>query len=432
MCPPGTMLTDSLSTEVLLSYKRAADATGSNYRSSHAWALINFRLAEQIRGNDKDKGNSIIRGHVIAAVKGFVRAISVGTKRWSASVQQDLLNLLSCLFKYAGEVQDVASTISEGMNQIEIDAWLGVLPQLLARIHIKTPAIRSILHPLLVRLGAKHPQALMIPLSVLLKSPVADRKAAAEELMNSLKAHSNALVEEALMVSSELIRVAILWLELWHESLEDASRLYYGEGNVSGMLDVLLPLHTQLEKGASTRKELEFLKSFGRDLMDAHKHIKEYVRLITASGQQVPTQGGFLSPNEIQAGQSGPPANAEAEAALNQAWDLYYTVFRRINKQLPSLTTLELNECSPALYNARNLELGVPGSYRVDGSYVKIHQFIADVQVITSKQRPRKITVRGQDGRDYVFLLKGHEDLRQDERVMQLFGLVNALLARDR
>lgn len=45
---------------------------------------------------------------------------------------------------------------------------------------------------------------------------------------------------------------------------------------------------------------------------------------------------------------------------------------------------------------------------------------------------PRKITIRGNDGKDYVFLLKGHEDLRQDERVMQLFGLVNALLARDR
>jgi hypothetical protein len=28
----------------------------------------------------------------------------------------------------------------------------------------------------------------------------------------------------------------------------------------------------------------------------------------------------------------------------------------------------------------------------------------------------------------YTFLLKGHEDLRQDERVMQLFGLVNELL----
>lgn len=36
--------------------------------------------------------------------------------------------------------------------------------------------------------------------------------------------------------------------------------------------------------------------------------------------------------------------------------------------------------------------------------------------------------IRGSNGKDYMFLLKGHEDLRQDERVMQLFGLVNTLL----
>ncbi len=441
MRPAGAELSDSVATDVLVSLKRATEAvqvySPSSYRAFHSWALINFRLAEQISRNEKvrtgtsiaKKSPTVIKSHVIVAVKGFVRAISVGSKRWSASVQQDMLNLLSCLFKY-GELQDVATTINDGLDSIEMEAWLGVLPQLLARIHIKSEAIRSVLHSLLIRLGTKHPQALMYPLSVLLKSPVVERKVAAESLMNSLKAHSNALVEESLMVSSELIRVAILWLELWHEGLEDASRLYYGEGNVSGMLDVLIPLHAQLEKGASTRREQDFLKSFGRDLLEAHNHIKDYVRLITDSGQTIPTEGGFMSPN--QAGRSGSPANAEAEAALNQAWDLYYTVFRRINKQLPGLTTLELNQCSPALFNARNLELGVPGSYRVDGSYIKIQRFITDVHVITSKQRPRKITIRGNDGKDYVFLLKGHEDLRQDERVMQLFGLVNALLARDR
>lgn len=37
----------------------------------------------------------------------------------------------------------------------------------------------------------------------------------------------------------------------------------------------------------------------------------------------------------------------------------------------------------------------------------------------------------GNDGREYLFLLKGHEDIRQDERVMQLFGLVNTLLSID-
>ena len=46
---------------------------------------------------------------------------------------------------------------------------------------------------------------------------------------------------------------------------------------------------------------------------------------------------------------------------------------------------------------------------------------IVSPQVITSKQRPRKLTIVGGDGRKYMFLLKGHEDLRQDERVMQFF-----------
>lgn len=51
--------------------------------------------------------------------------------------------------------------------------------------------------------------------------------------------------------------------------------------------------------------------------------------------------------------------------------------------------------------------------------------------MITSKQRPRKLHIHGSNGKDYIFLLKGHEDLRQDERVMQLFGLVNTLLQND-
>jgi FKBP12-rapamycin complex-associated protein len=51
------------------------------------------------------------------------------------------------------------------------------------------------------------------------------------------------------------------------------------------------------------------------------------------------------------------------------------------------------------------------------------------MHVITSKQRPRRLHIHGSDGKDYGYLLKGHEDLRQDERVMQLFGLVNSLLA---
>lgn len=66
---------------------------------------------------------------------------------------------------------------------------------------------------------------------------------------------------QAQLVSKELIRVAILWHESWHEGLEEASRLYFGEHNVEGMLNVLLPLHNVLEKeGPKTAQEILFVQ----------------------------------------------------------------------------------------------------------------------------------------------------------------------------
>jgi FKBP12-rapamycin binding domain len=59
-------------------------------------------------------------------------------------------------------------------------------------------------------------------------------------------------------ISEELIRVAILWHELWHEGLEEASRLYFGERNVKGMFAVLEPLHQMMEAGPQTLKETSF------------------------------------------------------------------------------------------------------------------------------------------------------------------------------
>lgn len=52
--------------------------------------------------------------------------------------------------------------------------------------------------------------------------------------------------------------MAILWHELWHEGLEEASRLYFGERNVKGMFETLEPLHAMLERGPQTTKENSF------------------------------------------------------------------------------------------------------------------------------------------------------------------------------
>lgn len=60
-------------------------------------------------------------------------------------------------------------------------------------------------------------------------------------------------------------------------------------------------------------------------------------------------------PNPARTPLSPPPS----PPCLFQAWDLYYHVFKRINKQLHSLTTLELQYVSPALVRAQVGRAGV-------------------------------------------------------------------------
>jgi FKBP12-rapamycin complex-associated protein len=62
-------------------------------------------------------------------------------------------------------------------------------------------------------------------------------------------------------VSTELIRMAILWHEMWHEALEEASRQYFGESNVDAMLATLMPLHELINRqGPTTLKEIAFVQ----------------------------------------------------------------------------------------------------------------------------------------------------------------------------
>ncbi|XP_017270589.1 DNA-dependent protein kinase catalytic subunit isoform X2 [Kryptolebias marmoratus] len=81
-------------------------------------------------------------------------------------------------------------------------------------------------------------------------------------------------------------------------------------------------------------------------------------------------------------------------------------------------------------------ELEVPGQY--DGRskplpeyHAKITGFDERVKVMSSIRHPKRLIVRGDDERDHPFLVKGGEDLRQDQRIEQLFSVMNILLSHD-
>lgn len=70
---------------------------------------------------------------------------------------QDILRLLTLWF-YHGASRDVQDALQKGFDSVPVETWLAVLPQIIARIHSNTPAVRTLIQNLLVRIGRSHPQ----------------------------------------------------------------------------------------------------------------------------------------------------------------------------------------------------------------------------------------------------------------------------------
>ena len=138
----------------------------------------------------------------------------------------------------------------------------------------------------------------------------------------------------------------------------------------------LYPLYIYLDKRPETPLEKSFVQMFGADLQSARTCVKQYQ-----------TSKDFTD--------------------LQRAWDIYYNVFGALEKLLKQMTTIEINQAAPKLAVLQGpLELAVPGTYRPNKHVVTIQELVHTLPVIMSKQRPRRMTMIGSNGVDYLFLLK--------------------------
>jgi len=55
----------------------------------------------------------------------------------------------------------------------------------------------------------------------------------------------------------------------------------------------------------------------------------------------------------------------------------------------------------------------------------------SEIPIMPSLQKPRKITVQGDDGAFYSFLCKPKDDLRKDARLMDFNAIINKMLKRN-
>lgn len=206
-----------------------------DHKAYHEIAMLHMTCAEYYNRFTTQEAYAEVTDHLKGAIGSFFDAISLSKDKNSSLVLQDILRLITLWFTY-GDREKVINAINSGFNIISIDTWLYVIPQLVARIHIKESGAKRLLINLLVQLTKAHPQALVYPLTRSTRSETKSRQRAALEVLSHLRRDNSVLVNEADLVSSELIRVAVLWTEKWRRGIEEASTQYYEFRNVHKML----------------------------------------------------------------------------------------------------------------------------------------------------------------------------------------------------
>uniref|UniRef100_A0A131YHX4 DNA-dependent protein kinase catalytic subunit n=1 Tax=Rhipicephalus appendiculatus TaxID=34631 RepID=A0A131YHX4_RHIAP len=206
----------------------------------------------------------------------------------------------------------------------------------------------------------------------------------------------------------ELLQFPEIAFKDWYESVKDALNEKQGPASIKELFKKIVSQLLVCSRDTSSRS------SWSRVYQRFSEKMKE--KVIDAFG----TQGEKLA------------------AMTPKKFQEQYN--RLMSGYKPSDTPKALKDISPWLshFSSLNQEhsLEIPGQYTGKGRpmpeyHVKIFGFDESIRVLQSKQRPCRITIRGDDEKEYRFLVKTGEDLRQDDRIEQIFKVMNDLLRKD-
>ncbi|RSH90651.1 hypothetical protein EHS25_001256 [Saitozyma podzolica] len=378
------------------------------YKLDESWFVGSYALATAainiFEANGHRRSDSIaVNSYIVPAIRALFQAIR--SPETPERLIKAILRLVTVWFRY-GEAESVLVEVEHQLVVTPINSWLMAIPQLIARLGTQHKELQGVLIDLLKNIASHFPHAIIWPLLTASQTKKEENEAAARVVMNYICSMPDGtrLVSQAELVGRELIRTSISWLEKWRNIIDKC--LPRTDLMEVAWHEVPNAWKEELAKlsAPETPDEEHFVMQFGAQLLQINKALVRY-------------------------------RNTRQVGLVNSAYsDLYRQLYGEIDAQLNQWrlpgSRLQLSTAAPRLLSIRDCILTVPGQYdpNIDlDDQAFIDSFHPSVDILSSKQLPRKLVIRSYTS-DYTFLLKGNEDLRGDERIMQLFTLINTLL----
>ena len=404
----------------------ATEFNNKSYKYWHNYAMFNYKCYKNLYSykNSKNvstqKNFSKIIDYATNAINGLKYSLLMTNKSKVRTID-DCLRFIDIFFELGNKNKNLLSLIETIINETNLEIFIGIIPQLTCRFDIKEENVLNILINLLTKLLSTFPNVVLLAIISMQNSKIKKSKEIANIIMENAIKDNKDLKELSIEYTEfvkELNKCSVLYHEELIETLETCAKLYLNN-DYNNMVNQLMKMHEKMDKIPESLYEINFYQLYGAQLRQAKKKINK-----------------LLIKQNVN--------------YLKEAWEIYQTIYQSINENYSNFQTISLQYISSKLFNFKESNIIVPSflaSYfysiyesnlslrsinpEQNNKVVTIKQIDKYLRVIGTKQHPRKISMIGSDNKQYIYLLKGLEDLRQDERVIQIFNLVNLLMAKE-
>ncbi|MCO5549966.1 hypothetical protein L7F22_003443 [Adiantum nelumboides] len=382
------------------------------------------------------------------ALHGFVKYLSMSNceeyrqdegSRGANKLRQDYvltssLHVLHLLLNYGVELKDA---LVKGISSVSLRPWQEITAQLFARLtNHPEPQVRKQLENLLMSLARSSPWAIVY--SVLMKLNTADGEPAAEiqRLLGCLLKIHPKLVKDVQLFISELGRVTVLWEERWLSTLQDL------HADVTRNISSLKEASVRLAQDGTVNSSDKLSITAGNYFAVMFPVIQSLERTLAITSRppgtvhEVRFQEQYDA--QIRAAISAVKAPPVSLSAISDVWRPFDAIVTSLASHVKK-SVIPLADIAPKLATLSSSSVPMPGLERQVGKdhegedyenleIVSVSAFDEQVKILATKTKPKRLTFIGSDGETYTYLLKGHEDLRLDARVMQLLRAINGML----
>lgn len=384
--------------EICKVFKKSLKIKSDDYRTWAGWAYASSRSLSHF----SDKRSEF----ALNAIRGFLKATQL---RPSESLEY-LCQMFSIFFRYGEEV-NLPESVKKEIIDLPPSIINQIVPQIVVHIAHKDPKIKKVVVAIITQFGSHHFQSVVFALNVLSQINDASKTEVAEvakNIMDSLGTINPKIYHDAKLFIDGMVRSAVSWTELWLTALDTASKAQQMNDKAS-VISLIQKVFEMIEKPVCQYDQI-FLRNYGSSLQRCRLNFENYKKKARKT-----------------------PLDQPVEASVHRAmWDGFRSLYAEMDDKMKKMDKIQLSKVSSELASKSNFELAIPGTYSVVESSPMMDKIDPTLSIMSSQQHPRSVYMYDTKGQRYRFLLKGNEDLRLDQRIMQFFNLMNSLLKNNR